>query len=288
MRLSTALDRIAAESRLDGAAQVLRGAVERVLRNRTTRDVLHGVPLGHPLHPVLVQAPVGAFLSAAVLDLLPGQRRGARALVGLGVLASLPAALAGAADVARARPEQQRTGVVHAATNAAALGCYALSWWERRRGRHGRGVLLGWMGLGCVGLRGVLGGHLAYAQSTGANHADAVPLVAPHDWTDLGPVDGLPAGKPVRLVVGEVPVLVVRDGDALHVLADRCAHASGPLHDGTIRREPGGALCVECPWHGSVFRLADGRVRHGPATVDQPVFETRVADGRAQARYRSV
>jgi nitrite reductase/ring-hydroxylating ferredoxin subunit len=49
---------------------------------------------------------------------------------------------------------------------------------------------------------------------------------------------------------------------------------SGPLSDGEIA---GG--CVTCPWHGSVFRLADGGVVHGPATAPQPAFATRVREG---------
>jgi nitrite reductase/ring-hydroxylating ferredoxin subunit/uncharacterized membrane protein len=288
MRLSTPLDRIAEWPALDAPAGAARGVVTRVLRNRTVRDVLNGVPLGHPLHPLLVQAPIGAFLSAAVLDLLPDQRRGARALIGLGLLASLPSALAGAADLAQTRPRQQRTGVVHAAANTAALGCYTLSWWQRRRGRHARGVLLGWAGLACTGLGGLLGGHLAYAQATGTNHAEAVPQIAPPDWTDLGRVDDLPAGEPARRMVGEVPVVVVRDGTRTHVLADRCAHDAGPLHDGAVDRERDGTLCLRCPWHGSVFRLDDGRVVHGPSTVDQPAFEVRVTGDRVQARPHGV
>ena len=43
--------------------------------------------------------------------------------------------------------------------------------------------------------------------------------------------------------------------------------------------------CVECPWHGSQFRLADGHVARGPAVFDQPVFEVREkAEGGLEAR----
>jgi nitrite reductase/ring-hydroxylating ferredoxin subunit len=44
-------------------------------------------------------------------------------------------------------------------------------------------------------------------------------------------------------------------------------------------------MCVTCPWHGSVFRLKDGKVQRGPTTYPQPVLQVRVgADGAVEAR----
>ncbi|MGC1283670.1 MAG: Rieske (2Fe-2S) protein, partial [Streptosporangiaceae bacterium] len=87
----------------------------------------------------------------------------------------------------------------------------------------------------------------------------------------------LPEGKPVRKMVGEVPVVAVRTGDQVQVLADRCSHMSGPLSEGKL---VGG--CLTCPWHGSVFRLADGSVARGPATAPQPTFQARVVGETVQ------
>jgi nitrite reductase/ring-hydroxylating ferredoxin subunit len=83
-------------------------------------------------------------------------------------------------------------------------------------------------------------------------------------------------------MVDEVPVLVVREpGDLVHVLADRCSHLSGPLSEGKLTDDG----CVECPWHGSLFRLADGENLRGPATAPQPVFDSRVtAEGQVEVR----
>ena len=53
-----------------------------------------------------------------------------------------------------------------------------------------------------------------------------------------------------------------------------CAHAGGPLAQGTVVDG-----CLECPWHASRFRLADGHVVRGPAVYDQPAYEIRAADG---------
>ncbi|GAB7184395.1 hypothetical protein ATKI12_4226 [Kitasatospora sp. Ki12] len=142
---------------------------------------------------------------------------------------------------------------------------------------HGR--LLGLAGLAAVSAGAALGGHLSYRQAAGPNRAAAVPLLAPSDWVGLGAVDDFPPAEPVRRTVGELAVVVVRDGDDCHVLADRCAHLSGPLSEGTLVDG-----CLRCPWHGSEFRLRNGEVVRGPATAPQPVFETRVLSGHLEIR----
>ncbi|MEW2437317.1 Rieske 2Fe-2S domain-containing protein [Streptomyces caniferus] len=251
--------------------------VQRVVRGLPLgpgRDVLHGRPLGHPLHPLLVQVPMGAWLSAAVLDLVPGSSRSARLLVGIGVLSAAPAALAGWVDWAEQHEQQMRTGLVHAATNVVAVGLYAGSWVARGRGRRGRGRALAYAGLGAASFGGMLGGHLAYRQGAGANKTEPVPHLLAPGWHTLGVVDEFPLGEAVRRELGEVPLLVVRQSDGdLNVLADRCSHFSGPLSEGKLADG-----CVECPWHGSVFRLSDGWNVRGPATAPQPSFETHVDD----------
>jgi nitrite reductase/ring-hydroxylating ferredoxin subunit len=65
------------------------------------------------------------------------------------------------------------------------------------------------------------------------------------------------------------------------VLIGRCAHQSGPLADGRTV-DVDGDRCVECPWHGSVFRLLDGKAMHGPAASDQARLYTRVRDGQLE------
>ncbi|MGI5255771.1 Rieske 2Fe-2S domain-containing protein [Streptomyces angustmyceticus] len=239
------------------------------------RDVLHGLPLGHPLHPVLVQVPIGAWLSSAVLDAVPGTRRSARLLIGVGVMAAAPAALAGWVDWAEQHEDQRRTGLVHAVSTAVAVGLYAQSWVQRGRGRTVLGKALGMAGLCAVGVGGMLGGHLAFRQAAGPNKAEPVPHLLDDTWYPVGSVQDFPVGAAVRRQLGEVPVLVVRQaGGDIHALADRCSHLSGPLSDGTIAEG-----CVQCPWHGSVFRLADGANIRGPATAPQPSFQVRVDEG---------
>ncbi|WP_070197548.1 Rieske (2Fe-2S) protein [Streptomyces oceani] len=278
--LAGPLDRLARLETLDGVNASLRRGIRR-LPLGAYRDVLRGRWLGHPLHPVLVQVPIGSWTSAAVLDLFPGARRDSAALVALGVLAAGPAALAGWVDWAEQHPEQQRTGLVHALANTVAVGLYAGSLAARLRGRGVRGRALGFAGLTAASAGGVLGGHLAYRQAVGGNKAEPVRHLAGADWRELGPLADFPAGEPVRVQLGAVPLFVLREGDGeVRVLAEQCSHQAGPLADGEIADG-----CVTCPWHGSVFRLADGWNIAGPATAPQPVFETRVRDdGVLEAR----
>ncbi|MEU1191273.1 Rieske (2Fe-2S) protein [Streptomyces sp. NPDC005859] len=284
MRQSRALrllDRLEREPRADAVIDALREGV-RALPLGRGRDVLHGRWLGHPVHPLMVQVPIGSWLSAAVLDLRPGRSREAGLLVGVGLAAAAPAALAGAVDWAELHRRQQRVGLVHALANTAAVGLYAASLACRVKGREAAGRAYGFLGLTAVGLGGMLGGHLAYRQASGANHAEEVLHVVTEGWHRIGTVDEFPAGQPVRRSVDDVPVLVVREpGGTIHALAERCSHLAGPLSEGTVADG-----CVECPWHGSVFRLSDGWNVRGPATAPQPAFDSRIVDGRVEVRLR--
>lgn len=71
VRTLKVLDAVGGAGELDTVTEPLKRAVRGLPLGRV-RSVLHGRPLGHPLHPALVQLPVGAWLSAAVLDLVPG------------------------------------------------------------------------------------------------------------------------------------------------------------------------------------------------------------------------
>jgi nitrite reductase/ring-hydroxylating ferredoxin subunit len=267
------ISRLEQNSRLDKVVTAGQ-RVARLIRPGRLRDGLHGVWLGHPVHPVLVQAPVGAWLSASVLDWTGGDRKAARRLAAFGLTAAVPAAVAGLADWSEQHEQQMRVGVVHAAGNLAAMSLYGASLMTRGP-RLGRALRLA--GLTAVGASGLAGGHISFRLAGGANHAEAVPHLVEPGWHILMPSSELSEGKPVRQLLGEVPVVAIRSGGAVHVLADRCSHMSGPLSDGELADG-----CLTCPWHGSGFRIGDGSVARGPATAPQPVLLTREVGGSVQ------
>src|SRR3954471_10534292 len=125
MSLMGFLERVADVSSFDKAIEPARKAVLAALRPPALRDFLHGTWLGHPLHPVLVQAPVGSWLSAGLLDAVPPLRPAATVLIGTGVAAAVPAALSGAADWSEQDVGVRRLGAIHAGLNTVALGLYA-------------------------------------------------------------------------------------------------------------------------------------------------------------------
>jgi nitrite reductase/ring-hydroxylating ferredoxin subunit/uncharacterized membrane protein len=268
---------------LDPVSDKLQAAVTAGVRPRGLRDLLHGTWLGHPLHPVLVQVPVGSFLSAAVLDLLPGRRRSSTVLLTIGTAAALPAMAAGLLDWSEMTKDRRRVGLVHAAANVAALGLYAGSLAARFGGRTTRGKVLGFAGLSVAGLGSYLGGHIAYAQSGGANQAAPEIVRLPEEWTTAGSLSSLPDGATAVRTVDGVPILFYRTGDRVSALIERCGHEIGPLGEGEVVGK-GADACVVCPWHGSTFRLVDGTVVHGPAASTQPVVPVRVRAGMVEIR----
>ena len=271
---------------LDPAVRGLSDSVVRALPAGARTDALHGVPFGQPAHPALVRLPLGCWTSAVLLDLFRGSDRASRVLIGTGIAGTVPALATGLADWSALHTGQQRVGLVHAACQTGAAVLFLGSLAARAGGRPGYGRALSGCGLAVATAGSYLGGHLAMRLGAGANHAEQVSHLSGLGWHDLGPVAELPDRRPVRRQLGYLSLLVYRQGSEVSVLSDRCSHLGGPLHQGRIVVERGGA-CVACPWHGSTFVIADGTVVHGPATARQPSFETRMtADRRVELRPR--
>jgi nitrite reductase/ring-hydroxylating ferredoxin subunit/uncharacterized membrane protein len=276
-----ALAAVEGAAALDAPAQELAKAVRGAVGPGTVKDLLSGTWLGHPVHPLLTDTVIGTWLSALLLDLSGdrGVRRGADRLIAAGIAAALPTALTGANDWADAEPGNapvRRVGAVHATANVVALGLQVASLAARRRGARGRGVALSVAANGLLGASGWLGGHLSFARGIGVDQTVFDP--GSDAWEAALPAADL-HDEPVEAIVGDTPVMLVRDGGAIHGLHDRCSHRGCPLHEGQVADG-----VVECRCHGSRFSLADGAVLRGPAVAPQPVFETRERDGQIEVR----
>src|SRR6476469_4873322 len=287
MSLMGILDRVSDAAALDKTIEPVRRAVLAALKPAAVKDALHGTWLGHPLHPVLAQVPVGTWVSAGLLDAVPPLRPAATLLIGTGVAAAVPTALAGSADWAEQEVGVRRLGAVHATANSLALGLYVGSLIARGKGRGSLGRVLSYAGLGLASGSAAIGGHMSYAQASGASHAVAAARALTHDWIDLGPLDDFPEGRPT-LRTGEgqgsdVRLAAVRRGSRVDVFLGSCAHLAGPLHEGAVEKVRG-SDCLVCPWHGSAFDLDSGEPRRGPASTPQEKLEVRMEGGRVLAR----
>ncbi|HLW01515.1 MAG TPA: Rieske 2Fe-2S domain-containing protein [Ktedonobacterales bacterium] len=271
---------------LEPTGDALQQAIGKVARregpSRAVKDALHGVWFGHPLHPALTDIPVGSWSATLILDMLSlgGNRaikKGADATLSIGLVGSLGAALSGLADWQETYGRERRIGLLHGLLNATAATLYTASLVQRRRRRRGAGILLSSLGYGVVLLSSYLGGELVFDRGTGVNHAAWLEL--PDEFTPVMDDAALLPDKPTRAMAGSTPVLLVRQGGSIYALAAVCTHAGGPLDEGELV-----GCSMICPWHGSQFSLKDGKVEAGPATVDEPAFETRVRNGKIEVR----
>ena len=269
-----------------GAARSIHDAVVGGGRPaRLAADLLHGTWLGHPLHALLVEIPVGTWSASALFDLIAmatGSREAAwaaDALIATGAAAAVPAAMAGAMDYSAAKQEATPAIALHAILNSAALGLFLASLAARRAGSRGLGVGLSYSALAIAGGSAWIGGDLVYRHGVGVNHSPA-PGHA-EGWIAVLDEGELAVGESRRVVISGDPVMVHRAPDAVYAIGAVCSHAGGPLEEGTVSED-----CVECPWHQSVFDLRDGSVVHGPATMPQPGYEARVSGGLVEGRLR--
>ncbi|PLS74793.1 MAG: (2Fe-2S)-binding protein [Actinobacteria bacterium] len=190
--LAAAVRRIQAPGVLDRPAQVLGRVADVVVAGRA-RSVLLGEPLGHALHPVLTDFPLGSWTSTSLLDLFGGRRArpAATGLLAFGIVAAVPTALAGLAEWQQATGPARRVGVVHAGVNTTALVLYSSSLVTRLRGRHTRAVALGLAGGIVATLGGYLGGHLSLVLKVGT----ADPALADSS-AGLQPLEQLASSSP--------------------------------------------------------------------------------------------
>jgi nitrite reductase/ring-hydroxylating ferredoxin subunit/uncharacterized membrane protein len=275
---SPALDRIA-----EPLSKAVRGAYEAAgPAGQQLKDAAHGVWLGHPLHPVFTDLPLGAWTTALALDCTAngdeGRRRAATFAMGVGLAGALGAAVTGLTDWSETQGESRRTGLLHGLLNITATTLFATSWAMRQRDSHDTGRAAAWAGYAIAIGAAWFGGNLVYDQRIGVTNADAH---LPEEFTPVLRSDALAENTMARARVGKADVLLVRQNGRVCALAHDCAHLGGPLSEGTLKDGS-----VICPWHGSEFALEDGRVLTGPSTHNQPCLEVREQGGQIEVKAR--
>ena len=274
---------------LDPTATTLQEAIRKLFDSagaagREAKNFLHGSALGHPLHPALIDLPLGAWTFAAILDAMElagrGHRGAADTAIKVGLLGALGAAIAGATDWSETDGRAKRIGLTHGVLNLTATGLYALSLPLRRRVRS-KGVGLSMLAFGIALSAAYLGGHLTYGEQIGVDHTATADQNEPEKYTAVLDADELKENKPTKASADGVAVLLVKQGDQIFALRETCTHLGGPLSEGKLEGDS-----IRCPWHGSRFCLKDGRVLDGPAVFPERVFDVRVREGKIEVRAR--
>lgn len=285
MGTTNALTRITDQPALDRIAEPLSKGIRQAYESagpagNEAKNALHGVWLGHPLHPVFTDVPIGAWTAALALDCVedhdPGMRRAATFALGVGLLGALGSAITGLTDWSETDGQSRRTGLVHGLLNLTATSLVATAYLQRRSDPHASGRACAWTGYGIAVASAYLGGDLVYAQRIGVTHADQP---SPDDFMPVADSASLTEGTMIKVRAGDADVLLVRQDGRVCALAHSCAHLGGPLSEGTLRDGS-----VVCPWHGSEFALEDGQVLNGPSTHDQPCYEVRERAGKIEIR----
>jgi len=254
---------------------------------RPLKLFLNGSWLGHPLHPLLTDVPIGAWTVTILLDiaaLITGSPLGVAAAIttGLGLLAAVATAASGLMDWMDTGSPEQSVGAVHAIFNGTATilfaASFALRWthgWQVSAGAFA--IALGGYALLLAG--SYLGGSLVFRRGVMINRnayrngpTEFVSAISPGE---------LQEGKPRRVDVAGEPVLLVRSGEEIYALGAVCSHYGAPLEEGKLVEGT-----IQCPWHASRFALEDGSVREGPACAALPCYETRIAGNQLQIRIR--
>jgi nitrite reductase/ring-hydroxylating ferredoxin subunit/uncharacterized membrane protein len=245
---------------------------------RPIKDLLNGRWLGHPLHAAATDLPIGLLLGVVILDLV-GQPGAADIVLLATIVTMLLSAVAGLADYADTSGTALTRATLHATLMVLALVLLVISAVIRAGDPADRTVpiALSIVGFLIVTAGAFVGGDVAYVfGNMVSRHAfrGAGTKWIKLDTGDVGDLATLPDATPTKMRAGINDLVVVRQGDTVRALHAVCAHAGGPLDQGAIVDG-----CVECPWHGSRFRLSDGLVRQGPSVYDQPSYEIRTAEG---------
>jgi nitrite reductase/ring-hydroxylating ferredoxin subunit/uncharacterized membrane protein len=269
---------------LDGMAEGIQRPVYKIMQRwGMLRSFLNGTWLGHPVHAALTDLPVGAFAVGFILDLLEALgirkdlRKASDTAQTIGLLSSVGVAIFGLADWTYTNGRARRVGLVHALVNGMVAVLYGLSMLARSRGQRGIGIALSNVSFGALFFSAWLGGELSYRFGVGVNRIAFKE--EPQEWARLLPEREIHEGALHRAEAHDTPILLVKQEGQVYALGDTCTHMGCSLSEGTLHDQQ-----VMCPCHGSHFRLTDGQVTSGPASVALPAYEVRIRDGHVEVR----
>jgi nitrite reductase/ring-hydroxylating ferredoxin subunit/uncharacterized membrane protein len=261
----------------------IHGIVNWLFRHmKPIQSFLNGTWLGHPIHAVLTDVPIGAYTLVIILDVLD-QRSAADVALVFGILSMVAAAAAGFADYAETDGLPRQRATVHSSLMIVALVIYLLSLYLRWLNPADRTVPIAASIVAYLVLTAgaYVGGDVVYVLG---NMVDRHAFRSrTSKWTALEAPADIPEGALIKAKAAGQALVLVRHGDTINGIHDVCAHAGCSLADGKIVDS-----MIECPCHGSRYEIANGHVRRGPSVYDQPAYEIRRAAEGWEARRADV
>jgi nitrite reductase/ring-hydroxylating ferredoxin subunit/uncharacterized membrane protein len=250
---------------------------------RRVKDILNGTWLGHPIHPLLTDVPIGSWTCTIFFDMLwlnneqEATAKAADDTLLFGLLGAVGTAVTGATDWSDLIDTDRRVGFIHGALNTGVSIVNTASFALRKLGLRRAGIALSTTAYLVLSFSAYLGGELSYAKGIGVNHEafeggsdDFVPVMNENDLVE---------GKLTRVDANGIPAVLLKRGNTIYAIGAICTHMGGPLDEGTVEDD-----VVTCPWHGSQFRMSDGSVMTGPAVYAEPNFAVRIRDGKIELR----
>ena len=275
------IDPLEQQGWLDTAGDAITAVLDPLLNHpvgAVVKDFLHGRWLGHALHPVLSDLPIGFWSASIVLDAV-GESNAAGIMTAAGSAAAVATAASGTADWTALHGRERRLGLLHGFVNVAGLALQIGSLAARLGGRRRTAQGLSLAGFTVSSAAAFLGGELVFGRGVMVNH-DAW-LAGPQEWTAVLPSETLRLGATAKVEVEGRAVLLYRSSRGVSAMENACTHAGGPLDEGSVADGR-----VTCPWHGSEFQLEDGGVCRGPATYPQLRLAAREREGWIEVRGR--
>jgi len=249
------------------------------------QDFLNGSWLGHSLHPVLTDVVVGGATVAVLLEILgwlgvTGLRTAITWTLGLTWLAALGTIVTGLTDYKdTATGDERNMAGLHGLINIVATVLFIVAFLAYLGPDGSLGPVLLIAGYFVLSIGAFIGGHVVFKYGYMVNHNAFARGKRVKEFTAVLPAAELPDRTPIKASLGATALVLVRRGDVVFAIKETCAHAGGPLAEGTLDGD-----AIVCPWHGSTFRLSDGAVRHGPAATRQVAYRARVNAGQVEVQ----
>jgi nitrite reductase/ring-hydroxylating ferredoxin subunit/uncharacterized membrane protein len=253
------------------------------LLGKPAKNFLNGTWLGHPLHPVITDVPIGAWVCTFVLDIAAGLsdsrdlETAADLTLATGLAASIGAASTGWTDWSDTYGKDRKVGLLHGLTMVAAVVTYASALTARLVGARRTGVMLANTGLAIASAGAYLGGDevfdLGYSVNRTAYNS------GPSDFVPVLSESELATDTPTKVDASGRAVLLVKQGGQVFALDDTCVHAGCSLAGGKVD-----GRSIICPCHGSQYELDSGAVLNGPATRAEPTLSVRLRNGMIEVK----